>query len=172
MVTLEQIRLLESKIGRAIEFVARLTEEKARLVQQNEELEEKNRAERETITALRETIETLKEEKSRVEEGIASALGKLDQFEDAIERTLKSAANDAVDTAVGGNGDNEIDYAAVDSGASFAEESPAEEDLPASAYTVDEEIEDIIEETIEEDVFEEDTQDKSGDSGEAELDIF
>jgi len=153
MVTLEQIRLLESKISRAIEFVARLTEEKARLMQQNEEL-------RETITALRETIEALKEEKNRVEEGIVSALGKLNQFEDAMERTLGYTGDDG--NAASGNDDGATDNGNDDASASFAEESPPEEDLPASAYTVDEEIEDTIEEDA----------DKSGDSGEAELDIF
>jgi len=215
MVTLEQIRLLESKIGRAIEFVAKLTEEKARLTRQNEEL-------RETITALRETIEVLKEEKSRVEEeksrveeeknrveeGIASALGKLDQFEDAIEQTLKAAGSDK--NAAGNDNIEEERVMAelmaeeeqrqrrieqerrmaeirreeerrIEEERRMAEKEraraeqaaktavPPEEDLPASAYTIDEETEDTIEDAIEEDEFEEN---KSGDSGEAELDIF
>jgi len=189
MVTLEQIRLLESKVGRAIEFVARLTEEKARLTRQNDEL-------RETITALRQTVETLKEEKSRVEEeksrieeeknrveeGIASALGKLDQFEDAIEQTLKAVGENAADSAAG-NDDTEDErlmaeleeeqrrIEAEKRERALAEQP--EEDLPASAYAVEEEIEDTTEETAE-DATEEDLfgENKSGDSGEAELDIF
>ena len=76
MVTLEQIKLLESKISKAINFVAQLTDENNELKKQNEELEE--------------TIEALKEEKTRVQEGIVSALGKLNQFEDAIERSISS----------------------------------------------------------------------------------
>jgi hypothetical protein len=76
MVTLEQIKLLESKITRAIDIVTRLNEENLRLKKRNEELEE--------------LAEKLKSEKTRIEEGIVSALDRLNQFEDAIERSLDS----------------------------------------------------------------------------------
>ncbi|MCL1927414.1 MAG: cell division protein ZapB [Treponema sp.] len=79
MVTLEQIKLLESKLARAINFVTQITEENNRLKKQNNELEK--------------TINALKEEKTRVEEVIISALGKLNKFEDAIERSLGTAAS-------------------------------------------------------------------------------
>ncbi|GHU12741.1 hypothetical protein FACS1894161_1600 [Spirochaetia bacterium] len=74
MVTLEQIKLLESKIIKAIDVVNRLTEENIRLKKRNGELEE--------------LAERLKDEKARVEAGIVSALDRLNQFEDAIERSL------------------------------------------------------------------------------------
>ncbi|MDR2661661.1 MAG: cell division protein ZapB [Treponema sp.] len=74
MVTLEQIKLLESKIARAIGFVSQVTEENGRLKKRNE--------------ALEEAIAKLKEEKAKVEEGIVSVLGRLNQFEDAIGRSL------------------------------------------------------------------------------------
>ncbi|MDR2144817.1 MAG: cell division protein ZapB [Treponema sp.] len=76
MVTLEQIKLLESKITRAIDIVIRLNEENARLKKRNGELEE--------------LAEKLKSEKTRIEEGIVSALDRLNQFEDVIERSLDS----------------------------------------------------------------------------------
>jgi FtsZ-binding cell division protein ZapB len=82
MVTLEQIKLLESKIARAIDFVGQVTEENVRLKKRN--------------TALEEAIARLKEEKTKVEEGIVSVLGRLNQFEDAIGRSLtavKSVSN-------------------------------------------------------------------------------
>jgi len=142
MVSLEQIKLLESKISRAISFVNQMTEENARLKKRNEELEE-------TVTALR-------EETTKVEEGIVSALGKLNQFEDAIERSLSAVktAPKPPDSASGSNtpAAERIQPAPVQSPV------PSDSVLP-SAYTVDEETEDEMEEEAE-------------DSGEAELDIF
>jgi hypothetical protein len=79
MVTLEQIKLLESKITRVIDVVTRLNEENARLKKRNGELEE--------------LAEKLKGEKTRIEEGIVSALDRLNQFEDVIERSLDSVKN-------------------------------------------------------------------------------
>jgi hypothetical protein len=76
MVTFEQIKLLESTITRAIDVVTRLSEENVRLKKRNGELEE--------------LAERLKNEKTRIEEGIVSALDRLNQFEDAIERSLDS----------------------------------------------------------------------------------
>jgi len=177
MVTLEQIKLLESKISRAIEFVGQVTEENLRLKQQNEELEE--------------TIATLKEETIRMEEGIASALGKFNQFEDAIERSL-STARIGVDqvssqqvqppavtkpsvTAEPSADPEPPELAAPPPDPEIAKPSalyPPESTTIASAYTIDEEDEET-EETMEDmEATEEDTWEKPEDSGEAELDIF
>ena len=79
MITLDQIKLLETKITKAINFVAQLTDENNELKKRNAELEE--------------TVASLKDEKTRVQEGIVSALGKLNQFEDAIERSLSAVKN-------------------------------------------------------------------------------
>jgi hypothetical protein len=156
MVTLEQIRLLESKIARAIDFVSQVTEENARLKKRNDELGE-------AITRLR-------EEKTKVEEGIVSALSKLNQFEDAIERSLsatKSATRTAANPAPG--------PAAVSPSnppspprPEPAPRPPVQEAAPAhpavpSAYMVDEAEEPAEAETEAE---------EDEDSGEAELDIF
>jgi len=139
MVNLEQIKLLESKISRAISFVSQITEENARLKKRNEELEE-------TVTALR-------EETTKVEEGIVSALGKLNQFEDTIERSL-SAVKAPPKPANGVSGINSGERIELP----MRPLAPSDSALP-SAYTVDEEeMEEIIKETE--------------DSGEAELDIF
>jgi hypothetical protein len=77
MFSLEQVKLLESKITRMVNFITRVTEENNRLKKRNDELEE--------------AMVTLREEKTRMEEGINSALGKLNQFEDAIEQSLSFA---------------------------------------------------------------------------------
>jgi FtsZ-binding cell division protein ZapB len=147
MITLEQIKLLESKIVRAIEFVNQVTEENSRLKKRNEELGE--------------AIARLKDEKIKVEEGIVSALGRLNQFEDAIERSL-SAVKGGTKAAGPASSVSPANPPAPPRTAapqpSVQEiQSPAQS-YPAvpSAYTVDENEESAEEE----------------DSGEAELDIF
>ena len=171
MVTLEQIKLLESKLTRAINFVTQLTEENSRLKKRSE--------------ALEETIIALKEEKARVEEGIVSALGKLNQFEDAIERSLGAAVSAGAAgpaTTVKSspkpvppkqNAEPEIIAAAARS-----------KPVVPSAYTVDENPHpseavssaDVSEEETEssalEDTLSSEEADEIEDSGEAELDIF
>ena len=166
MVTLEQIKLLESKLTRAINFVSRLTEENSRLKKRNDELEE--------------TIAALKEEKARIEEGIVSALGKLNQFEDAIERSLGATAS-AMPANQKTVQKTPLEGAAVKSTAApsvkaapLPAKSPVQETPPApqvpSAYTVEEEPDGGMESIGEE-------EDSPGldlieDTGEAELDIF
>lgn len=148
MVTLEQIKLLESKLTKAINFVGKLSEENSRLKKQNKELEA--------------TIASLKEEKARVEEGIVSALGKLNQFEDAIERSLGSIG---IDSTVKNNS-KPVEKPAV-------QNPPAKPVMP-SAYTVDEDENGNAAEPINtnEDEEEEYTEELIEDSDEAELDIF
>ncbi|MDR1507892.1 MAG: hypothetical protein LBI67_12405 [Treponema sp.] len=183
MVTLEQIKLLESKITRMIDIVARLNEENARLKKRSEELE--------TLTGK------LESEKTRMEEGILSALDRLNrQLEDAIGRSAGSvkgtAAPDAEQSAAQ-NGPGDIaEKAAVpgvrqaaapvpgqatapDAGQGGPKETPvpakqqtgglsggllsqSRQNIP-QAYLIDEEEEDSGTEENEE-------------TGEAELDIF
>jgi hypothetical protein len=76
MVTLEQIKLLESKITRAIDVVTRLNEENARLRKRNGELEE--------------LAERQKNEKTRMQEEMISVLERFNLLEDAIDRSLDS----------------------------------------------------------------------------------
>jgi FtsZ-binding cell division protein ZapB len=146
MVTLEQIKLLESKIARAIGFVSQVTEENGRLKKQNE--------------ALEEAVARLKEEKAKIEEGIVSVLGRLNQFEDAIGRSL--AAVKAVP------GTQVVPAAAADPGAQpgvpaeqteAAPEPPPKPAVP-SVFTVDEESGSG------------DLSDPEEEFGDAELDIF
>ncbi|MDR1307327.1 MAG: cell division protein ZapB [Treponema sp.] len=152
MVTLEQIKLLESKIARAIGFVSQVTEENGRLKKRNE--------------ALEEAIAKLKEEKAKVEEGIVSVLGRLNQFEDAIGRSLA-----AVKAAPGTKAVPAASAPAA-AGPAARAEAPAEQPEAASeppkpavpsVFTVDEEPGSDPED---EEFSEADT------SGEAELDIF
>ncbi|MCL2233712.1 MAG: cell division protein ZapB [Treponema sp.] len=89
MVSLEQVKLLESKVTRAIDYVKTVTEE-------NSSLKGKLDSYQKRIEELEILIQQFKEDQGRIEDGILSALDRLNQFEDALEKTL--AADPAVST--------------------------------------------------------------------------
>jgi FtsZ-binding cell division protein ZapB len=81
MVTLEQVKLLETKVAKAIDFVKQVTEE-------NNALKGKVDSYEKRIDELEILIRHFKEDQGRIEDGILSALDRLNQFEDAIEKSL------------------------------------------------------------------------------------
>jgi FtsZ-binding cell division protein ZapB len=81
MVSLEQVKLLEAKVARAIDYVERVSGE-------NATLQEKLESYQKRIDELEVLVQRFKEEQGRIEDGILSALDKLNQFEDAIEKSL------------------------------------------------------------------------------------
>jgi FtsZ-binding cell division protein ZapB len=81
MVTLEQIKLLESKVGKAIDIVTRITGENARLKDKLENYQKR-------IDELEVLIQRFKEEQGRIEDGILSALDRLSEFEAALENSI------------------------------------------------------------------------------------
>ncbi|MDR3192572.1 MAG: cell division protein ZapB [Treponema sp.] len=81
MITLEQVKLLESKAVRAIEYVERVSRENAQLQGKLDSYQKR-------IDELEVVIRQFKEDQSRIEEGVLAALDRLNQFEDAIERSL------------------------------------------------------------------------------------
>jgi hypothetical protein len=81
MVTLEQVKLLETKVAKALDFVGQVTGE-------NTLLKEKLDTYQKRIDELEVLIQRFKEDQSRIEEGIISALNRLNQFEDAVEKSF------------------------------------------------------------------------------------
>jgi chromosome segregation ATPase len=81
MVSLEQVKLLESKVTRTIEYVKKVTAE-------NSQLREKLGSCQKKIDELEVLIQRFKDDQNRIEDGILSALDRLNQFEDALESTL------------------------------------------------------------------------------------
>jgi chromosome segregation ATPase len=81
MVSLEQVKLLETKVARAIEYVERVTGDNALLQEKLESYQER-------IDELEVLVQRFKEDQGRIEDGILSALDRLNQFEDAIEKSL------------------------------------------------------------------------------------
>ncbi|MDR1099521.1 MAG: cell division protein ZapB [Treponema sp.] len=81
MVSLEQVKLLETKVAKTIEYVERVTGE-------NAVLQEKLDSYQQRIDELEVLVRRFKEDQGRIEDGILSALDRLNQFEDAIEKSL------------------------------------------------------------------------------------
>ena len=81
MVSLEQVKLLESKVTKAIDYVKKVTEE-------NTSLKGKLDSYQNRIDELEVLIQQFKEEQNRIADGILSALDRLNQFEDAFEKPI------------------------------------------------------------------------------------
>jgi len=88
MVSLEQVKLLETRVVRAIEYVARVDTENAALRQKETELRAKLDTYQKRIDELEVLVMRFKEDQSRIEDGILSALDRLSQFEEAVEKSL------------------------------------------------------------------------------------
>jgi len=103
MINLEQIKLLETKVANAVEFVERVTAENAVLLQKDTEWQAKLdsclkkeavmqaglEANQKRIDELEILIMRFKEEQGQIEDGILAALDRLSQFEEAMEKSLK-----------------------------------------------------------------------------------
>jgi FtsZ-binding cell division protein ZapB len=85
MGALDSVKLLESKIARAIELVNLLTEENSKLSEENKELKRKNGILQDQINELDFLVLGYKEDQQHIEKGIRSAIDKLDGVEDSIE---------------------------------------------------------------------------------------
>jgi hypothetical protein len=83
MVTLEQVRLLETKVATVIGFVDQVTAENTLLRGKLDEYKLR-------IDELEALIQHFKDDQSRIEEGIISALDRLNQFEHAVEQSLST----------------------------------------------------------------------------------
>jgi TolA-binding protein len=103
MLNLEQVKLLETKVAKTVEFVERLTGENAALRQKETELQAKLESYQKRIDELEIVMMQFKEDQGQIEDGILSALDRLNRFEEAIEKGLKgktTVAKGAVKDAV------------------------------------------------------------------------
>ena len=81
MVSLEQVKLLDSKVSRLISYIKKANEE-------NLQLKERLNSYQKRIEELEVIVKQFKLEQSKIEDGILSALDRLNQFEDALESKL------------------------------------------------------------------------------------
>jgi hypothetical protein len=132
LINLEQVKLLETKVIKAIDYVERVTKENAALQTRLESYKKR-------IDELEILIVRFKEDQGRIEDGILSALDRLNQFEDAIEKSLwekpgKSPSRETSKTASAGAAAK--NQAAAQNSASLQTEVPsrdANSDVPASS---------------------------------------
>jgi chromosome segregation ATPase len=89
MINLEQVKLLESKVVKAIDYVERLAKENAALQRQEAEWQAKLESYQKRIDELEILVMGFKEDQGQIEEGILAALDRLSQFEKAIEESLR-----------------------------------------------------------------------------------
>ena len=92
MISLEQIKLLETRVARAIEYVERVTGENNALLQKEVETLTKLESYQKRIDELEVIVMRFKEDQSRIEDGILAALDRLNQFEEAVEKSLNDKA--------------------------------------------------------------------------------
>ncbi|MDR1148395.1 MAG: cell division protein ZapB [Spirochaetaceae bacterium] len=81
MVTIEQVRQLESRVAKAIDYLNKVTNE-------NTLLKTKLDSYQKRIDELEVLIQRFREDQGRIEEGIISALERLNQFEDDVQKTI------------------------------------------------------------------------------------
>jgi TolA-binding protein len=87
MATLENVKLLEAKVAKALEFVKQLTEANNQLAEENKQLKEKLAANQNQINELEFLILGFKEDQQNIETSILSAIDRLNQFEDTIGKS-------------------------------------------------------------------------------------
>ncbi len=165
MISLEQVKLLETKVAKAIDYVNHLTGENAMLKERLTGYQTK-------IDELEVLIKQFREDQSRIEGGILSALDRLNQFEDAIEKGIsgiipqeekkidpvppvEEAASPVPPSAPLSDEKDEI----TDDDAPFSETSPADDSDEAIMAALEAEEEAV-------------KAKNSGDQSAAELDIF
>ena len=83
MLSLEQVITLESKVTKIIEYTKKVNEENVAL-KKNLDSYQKRIGELEVI------VQQFKEDQGRIEDGILSALDRLNKFEDAVESALSA----------------------------------------------------------------------------------
>lgn len=104
MVSLETVKLLESKVTQTIDYVKKVTAQNSALTlqnsvmaSQNSELNGRLSSYEKRIEELEELVQQFKENQNRIEDGILSALNRLNQFGEAIEGKLSEESKPAME---------------------------------------------------------------------------
>ena len=140
MINLEQVKLLEAKVAKTIDYVERLSKENAALHRQETELQTKMESYQKRIDELEVLVTGFKNDQDRIEEGILSALDRLSQFEKAMAKTLREkpagkAAKEAV--AADGSGEGQTCFEIPEEASEGDPDSPTQDNNPANGGELD-----------------------------------
>jgi predicted nuclease with TOPRIM domain len=94
MLSLDQVRLLENRVEKAVGKITSLTDENTRLRSQLSGLQTR-------VNELEGLVRSFKDDQGRIEEGILSALDRLSAFEDSVfhsESTVSPVSEESHDT--------------------------------------------------------------------------
>jgi chromosome segregation ATPase len=78
MITLEQVKLLETKVAKVIDYVKKVIEENSLLKGKLDSCQKR-------VDELEVLVQAFKDDQNRIENGILATLNQLNQVEDAIE---------------------------------------------------------------------------------------
>ncbi|GMO31274.1 MAG: hypothetical protein Ta2B_12350 [Termitinemataceae bacterium] len=81
MVTIEQVKQLETRVSKVLDYAIKATDENTLLKSKLDSCQKR-------IDELEVLIQHFKDDQGKIEEGIVSALDRLNQFEDSVEKTL------------------------------------------------------------------------------------
>ena len=95
MINLEQVKLLETKVAKAIDYIERLTGENAALNQREAEQQKKLENYQKRIDELEVLVLRFKEDQGQIEDSFFATLDRLSQFEDAMEKCLNTGKEKA-----------------------------------------------------------------------------
>jgi len=88
MINLEQVKLLEAKVAKAIDYIEQLSRENAGLQQKEAELQAGLETYQKRIDELEGLAMRFKEDQARIEDSILAALNRLNQFEETVDKSL------------------------------------------------------------------------------------
>ncbi|MDR1858618.1 MAG: cell division protein ZapB [Treponema sp.] len=89
MINLEQVKLLEAKVAKAIDYIDQLSKENADLQRKEAELQAGLETYQRRIDELEGLAMRFREDQARIEDSILAALNRLNQFEETVEKSLR-----------------------------------------------------------------------------------
>jgi len=121
LISIEQVRLLGTRVEQIIEHVDSVSEENAALKSKLDACQKR-------IDELEVLIQRFKEDQAKIEDGILSALDRLNKFEDEMDKGLSRAKSSAIPDDSDSSGGLVSKASAVETDPEGADEEDADEE--------------------------------------------